>query len=74
MATTQKISAPAEAGSLWTGRRFWIAAFIFSNMFINYMDRINLSVAAPIIARQFKWDPGLMDGFFPAISGPTWYA
>lgn len=64
---TPKISAPAGVGSLWTGRRFYIAAFLFFNMFINYMDRINLSVAAPIIARQFKWDPGLMGWIFSAF-------
>ena len=57
-----KISAPV--GSLWTGRRFWIIAFLFFNMFINYMDRINLSVAAPTIAKTFGWDPATMGWIF----------
>jgi ACS family glucarate transporter-like MFS transporter len=61
---TQKLSAPADAGSLWTGGRFWIIAFLFFNMFINYMDRINLSVAAPIISKLFKWDAGMMGWIF----------
>ena len=57
-AMPKQVSAPVYSQSLWTGKRAFIAAFLFFNMFINYMDRINLSVAAPIIAKQFKWDPG----------------
>jgi ACS family glucarate transporter-like MFS transporter len=38
-------------------------------MFINYMDRINLSVAMPIISKQYKWDPALMGWIF---SGFLW--
>jgi ACS family glucarate transporter-like MFS transporter len=66
--TPMQVSAPYTQ-SLWTGKRFIIAAFLFFNMFINYMDRINLSVAAPIIARQYKWDPALMGWIF---SGFLW--
>jgi ACS family glucarate transporter-like MFS transporter len=62
--TSKQVSAPAGAGSLWTGKRFYIVAFLFFNMFINYMDRINLSVAAPIISKMFKWDPGVMGWVF----------
>jgi ACS family glucarate transporter-like MFS transporter len=65
----KQVSAPAYTRSLWTGKRSIIAAFLFFNMFINYMDRINLSVAAPIIARQYKWDPALMGWIF---SGFLW--
>jgi ACS family glucarate transporter-like MFS transporter len=52
----KQVSAPAYTGSLWTGKRFYIIVFLFFNMFINYMDRTNLSVAVPIISKLFKWD------------------
>jgi len=64
----KQVSAP-YTHSLWTGKRFIIAAFLFFNMFINYMDRINLSVAMPIISKQYKWDPALMGWIF---SGFLW--
>jgi len=53
-----------KAGSLWSGKRFYIAALLFLNLFINYMHRINLSVAAPAIARDFHWDAGKMGLLF----------
>src|SRR5579863_884029 len=54
----------ARVGSLWTGKRFYIASLLFFNLFINYMHRINLSVAAPAIAREFRWDAGKMGLLF----------
>jgi len=45
---------------LWTGGRFYIAGLLFLNLFINYVHRINLSVAAPAIAKDFGWDAGKM--------------
>lgn len=63
-------SPPSEAvfgprvTSLWTSRRFYIAALLFLNMFINFTDRINLSVGAPAIAKDFGWDPGRMGLLF----------
>jgi ACS family glucarate transporter-like MFS transporter len=51
-------------GSLWSGKRFYIVVLLFFNLFINYMHRINLSVAAPQIARDFKWDAGKMGLIF----------
>lgn len=53
-----------RVGSLWTGKRFYIAALLFLNLFINYVHRINLSVAAPAIARDFGWDAGKMGLLF----------
>lgn len=50
--------ARAAIGSLWSGKRLYIAALLFLNLFINFMHRINLSVAAPAIARDFGWDAG----------------
>src|SRR6202049_3893722 len=56
--------AMVEIGSLWSGKRFYIAALLFLNLFINFMHRINLSVAAPAIARDFGWDAGKMGLLF----------
>src|SRR6202166_3761454 len=54
----------AKTSSLWSGKRFYIAALLFLNLFINFMHRINLSVAAPAIARDFHWDAGKMGLLF----------
>jgi MFS family permease len=56
--------ATVEVDSLWSGKRFYIAALLFLNLFINFMHRINLSVAAPAIARDFGWDAGKMGLLF----------
>ena len=48
------------------GRRFYIAVFLFFNLLINYIDRVNLSVAAPEIAKHFGWDPAQMGWVFSA--------
>ena len=56
--------ATAKIGSLWSGKRFYIAVLLFLNLFINFMHRINLSVAAPAIAKEFGWDAGKMGLLF----------
>jgi ACS family glucarate transporter-like MFS transporter len=58
---------PVRTGSLWAGKRLYIAIFLFFNLFINYMDRINLSLAAPAIAKEFGWNPGTMGLIFSAF-------
>ncbi len=60
-------AGPAGKSSLWKGKRFYIAIFLFFNLFINYMDRINLSIAAPAIAKEFNWNPGTMGLIFSAF-------
>jgi sugar phosphate permease len=42
------------------GRRLYIAVFLFFNLLINYIDRVNLSVAAPALVKYFHWDPARM--------------
>jgi MFS family permease len=59
-----EIVSRTRVSSLWTGKRFYIAALLFLNMFINFMDRINLSVGAPAIAKDFGWDRGKMGLLF----------
>lgn len=63
-ASSTEPPASAEGGSLWSGKRLYIAGLLFLNLFINYMHRINLSVAAPAIARDFGWDAGEMGLLF----------
>ena len=53
-----------STSSLWSGKRFYIAALLFLNLFINYMHRVSLSVAAPSIARDLGWDAGKMGLLF----------
>ena len=57
-------TASGKVGSLWAGKRFYIAVLLFLNLFINFMHRINLSVAAPAIARDLRWDAGKMGLLF----------
>lgn len=53
-----------SATSLWSSKRLYIAALLFLNLFINYMHRVSLSVAAPSIARDLGWDAGKMGLLF----------
>jgi ACS family glucarate transporter-like MFS transporter len=53
--------------SLLKSRRFYIVVLLFFNVVINYIDRINLSVAAPLIARQFHWDAARMGIIFSSF-------
>ena len=40
---------------------YWIIGlFVFVNTMICYFDRVNFSVAAPAIMKQFNWDIGIM--------------
>ena len=48
------------------GKRFFIVLFLFSNVVINYVDRVNLSIAAPALAKDFHWDAAQMGWVFSA--------
>ncbi|MCU1258591.1 MAG: transporter, family, glucarate transporter [Bryobacterales bacterium] len=48
------------------GRRFYIVLFLFFNVIINFIDRVNLSIAAPAIAKHFSWDSATMGWVFSA--------
>ena len=56
--------SPTKPVSLLHGKRFWIVAFLFFNVVINYIDRVNLSIAAPVIAKHFHWDAATMGWIF----------
>lgn len=50
-----------------TGFRWKVAWLIFAISFVSYMDRVNLSVATPVIMQEFgfsKIDMGLIQSFF----------
>ena len=38
-------------------RRNYIMLLLFSQMVIAYLDRVNISIAAPAISEYFHWDP-----------------
>jgi len=59
--------ASTGAGSLWTGKRLYISVLLFLNLFINYIDRVNLSVAGPAIAKHFGWHAGQMGVIFSSF-------
>lgn len=47
--------------------RWKVAWLIFAISFVSYMDRVNLSVATPVIMKEFgftKIDMGLIQSFF----------
>ncbi len=41
---------------MWKSKRLYVAVFLFFNLFINYMDRTSVSIAAPVIAKEFHWN------------------
>jgi sugar phosphate permease len=55
-----------ETRTIFGGKRFYIAIFLFFNLLINYIDRVNLSVAAPALVKQFHWDAARMGWVFSA--------
>src|ERR1700757_3382805 len=50
-----------------SSRRFVIMALLFVTVVINYLDRSNLSIAAPSIAAEFKLNPGQLGIVFSAF-------
>lgn len=62
-ATTERVENRIGGGrweSLWRGRRLAIMGLLFAASLINYIDRVSMSVAAPAVAKEFRWDPGTM--------------
>jgi sugar phosphate permease len=48
------------------GRRYFIMVLLFTQMVINYLDRVNLSIAAPEISKYFHWDAATLGWVFSA--------
>ena len=38
-----------------TNMRWWLALLMFAISFVSYMDRVNLSVAVPVIMKEFHF-------------------
>jgi ACS family glucarate transporter-like MFS transporter len=55
------------ASSLLRSKRFYIVVLLFFNIVVNYIDRINLSIAAPLISKEFHWDPARMGIVFSSF-------
>jgi MFS family permease len=53
--------------SFWKSKRLIIGILLFVFTTINYMDRTNLSVAAPQIAKEFNLTPGTMGIVFSSF-------
>src|ERR1700736_2340498 len=60
--------APQSSRRLPWPKRFDIALLGFAAQLIAYCDRVNLSVAAPMIAAEYGWNSGqlgwILSGFF----------
>jgi hypothetical protein len=56
MRTSVEPSRP-QANSTASRARFGVVSLLFVNVVINYMDRANLSVAAPALARDLQLAP-----------------
>lgn len=69
--TTRQEKPRALAGT--TKARYVIAAMLFVTVVINYMDRANLSVAAPLISEEFGLDPA-QQGLLLSAFGWTYAA
>ena len=67
-ATTLAQAEPAAAALRPTNRRFRIMGLLFVTVVINYLDRSNISIAAPSIATDFHLDPVQLGLVFSAFS------
>lgn len=68
--TTQMPTAtatPRAAALPASRRRFLVMGLLFTTVVINYLDRSNLSIAAPGIANEFRIDPVHMGLVFSAF-------
>jgi hypothetical protein len=50
-----------------------LLALLIASIFINYIDRGNLSIAAPLIEKELALSPVEIGGCSPRFSGPTHY-
>ncbi|MGA2989823.1 MAG: MFS transporter [Candidatus Korobacteraceae bacterium] len=47
-------------------RRNYVMLLLFTQMVIAYLDRVNISIAAPAISKQFHWDAATLGWVFSA--------
>jgi MFS family permease len=48
-------------------RRFTLVLFFFTCALILYIDRVNISVVAPLLMAEFGWDPAVMGTILSAF-------
>jgi ACS family glucarate transporter-like MFS transporter len=53
--------------SLLKSKRFYVVLLLVTAQIINYIDRVNLSIAAPLISKEFGWDPATMGLIFSSF-------
>ena len=62
------LAQAASAAIRPTNRRFRVMGLLFVTVVINYLDRSNVSIAAPSIAAEFHLDPVQLGLVFSAFS------
>ncbi len=48
-------------------KRFIFLSFAFTCLLISYLDRVNLSVAAPVLMKEYGWDPIMLGAILSAF-------
>lgn len=54
-----------------TRRRWFMLSLLLIATIINYIDRVNISIAAPFMAKELGLDKIEMGLIFPRLPGPT---
>ena len=67
MALARSSAIPVAVSAAASNRRFVVMALLFVTTVINYLDRSNLSIAAPSIAGSFGLHPVQMGVVFSAF-------
>jgi ACS family sodium-dependent inorganic phosphate cotransporter len=63
-AEVEVVAVPRPTG--WP-RRFTVVLFFFTCALILYIDRVNISVVAPLLMTEFGWEPALMGTILSAF-------
>src|SRR5215475_12338765 len=48
-------------------QRFSVVLLLFFSVVVLYMDRVNISVVAPVLMQEFGWDPAVMGTILSAF-------
>ena len=68
MATQAAAPSPSRIGSAATSRGRWYVLLMISAMYlITYLDRVNISTAAPLISKEYGFDKITMGFIFSAF-------
>ena len=68
MATQAAAPSPSRIGSAAASRGRWYVLLMISAMYlITYLDRVNISTAAPLISKEYGFDKITMGFIFSAF-------